>query len=259
MCSLPGNFNRGESRHGVSEICRMWVPNVPLFQDILELQANISIESDEPSNKKELHFMDIKLPDLPYDKSALEPHISARTLEYHHGKHHRAYVDKLNKAIEGTQYAGQTLEDIIQRSHKAGDTGVFNNAAQAWNHAFLWNSMSPHGGGAPQGALERSLENAFGSVGNFKKKFSAAAAGQFGSGWAWLVQERSGNLKIVTTANADTPIHSDATPLLTLDVWEHAYYLDYQNARPDYIDAFLQHLVNWDFAASNFEAARAAA
>ena len=198
--------------------------------------------------------MDIKLPDLPYDKSALEPHISSRTLDFHYGKHHRAYVDKLNKAIADTGYFGLTLEDIIKRSHKAGDGGVFNNAAQAWNHTFLWHSMSPQGGGMPQGALKSSIESAFGGFDKFREQFSAAAAGQFGSGWAWLVQEGSGNVKIVTTANADTPICGESTPLLTLDVWEHAYYLDYQNARPDYIAAFLDHLVNWDFAASNFKA-----
>jgi len=198
--------------------------------------------------------MSIALPQLPYAKSALEPHVSARTLDYHYGKHHSAYVDKLNAAIDGTDYAGLELKVIIRKAEKSGDTGIFNNAAQTWNHTFLWHSMSPQGGGEPGGALKEAIIESFGGVEAFRSQFSAAAVGQFGSGWAWLVKESSGELKITSTANADTPVTSDATPLLTLDVWEHAYYLDYQNARPGYIKAFLEHLVNWKFAAANFSA-----
>lgn len=194
--------------------------------------------------------MSFELPDLPYERDALEPHVSARTLEYHHGKHHKAYVDKLNAAIEGSDYAHMSLEDIIAKSEQAGDNGVFNNAAQAWNHDFLWKSMSPGGGGAPQGALMEAIEASFGGLDAFKKQFKDAAMGQFGSGWAWLVSD-SGRLAITSTPNAKTPLTGRATPLLTLDVWEHAYYLDFQNRRDSYIDSFLDHLVNWDFAASN--------
>ena len=202
--------------------------------------------------------MSIQLPELPYAADALEPHISARTLEFHHGKHHKAYVDKLNAAIAGTDYEGQTLEAIIASSHKASETGAFNNAAQAWNHTFLWNSMSPTGGGEPKGALGDAINSRYGSHEGFREKFKAAALGQFGSGWTWLVRN-GGVLDIVSTGNAETPLTDDLTPLLTLDVWEHAYYLDYQNKRDAYIDAFLDKLINWDFAAQNYEADRAAA
>ena len=202
--------------------------------------------------------MSIQLPDLPYAADALEPHVSARTLGFHHGKHHKTYVDKLNAAIAGSDYEGKTLEAIIAASHRAGDTGVFNNAAQAWNHTFLWNSMSPTGGGEPKGALAEAINSRFGDLAKFREKFKAAALGQFGSGWTWLVRN-GGVLDIVSTGNAETPLTDDLTPLLTLDVWEHAYYLDYQNKRDAYIDAFLENLVNWDFAAQNYEADRAAA
>jgi Fe-Mn family superoxide dismutase len=202
--------------------------------------------------------MSIQLPDLPYAADALEPHVSARTLGFHHGKHHKTYVDKLNAAIAGSDYEGKTLEAIIAASHRAGDTGVFNNAAQAWNHTFLWNSMSPTGGGEPAGALAEAINSRFGDLAAFREKFKAAALGQFGSGWTWLVRN-GGVLDIVSTGNAETPLTDDLTPLLTLDVWEHAYYLDYQNKRDAYIDAFLENLVNWDFAAQNYEAGRAAA
>ena len=202
--------------------------------------------------------MSITLPDLPYAADALEPHVSARTLEFHHGKHHKAYVDKLNAAIAGTDYEGQSLEDIIAAAHKAADKGVFNNAAQAWNHTFLWHSMSPNGGGKPEGALAEAINTRFGSLDGFREKFKASALGQFGSGWAWLVRN-GGVLDIISTGNAETPLTDDLTPLLTLDVWEHAYYLDYQNKRDAYIDAFLDELVNWDFASQNYEADRAAA
>lgn len=194
--------------------------------------------------------MTFKLPELEYDIDALEPYVSARTLEYHHGKHHRGYVDKLNKAIKDTGYAELPLESIIARSHGTTHINVYNNAAQAWNHAFLWQSMSPDGGGKPEGRLQELITSSFGGHEAFEKAFKAAASGQFGSGWAWLVMDH-GELKIVATANADTPLVNDQKPLLTLDVWEHAYYLDYQNDRGSYIDDFLQHLVNWEFAAAN--------
>ena len=196
--------------------------------------------------------MSIEHPALPYAIDALEPHISARTLEFHHGKHHKAYVDKLTAAIEGTNYESQSLESIIQSAHDAGDTGVFNNAAQAWNHTFLWDSMSPDGGGEPSGVLAQAIESKFGSLDDFRKAFKQAAMGQFGSGWAWLVRTSDG-VDIVATANADTPLVHGTKALLTLDVWEHAYYLDFQNKRDAYIDTFLDSLVNWEFAAKNYE------
>ncbi len=202
--------------------------------------------------------MTIALPDLPYSFDALEPHISADTLKLHYGKHHRGYVSKLNKAIADSDYADLTLEQIIAKSKDANDAGVFNNAAQAWNHTFLWHSMTPNGGGAPDGQLKESIESAFGSVSAFRDAFRDAATSQFGSGWVWLVND-SGRLDIVTTSNAGTPLVGDAIPLLTLDVWEHAYYLDYQNQRKRYVEKFLDHLINWEFAADNFAAERKAA
>ena len=197
--------------------------------------------------------MSIELPDLPYAADALEPHISARTFEFHHGKHHKAYVDKLNAAIGGTAYEGKSLEEIIAASSEASDAGIFNNAAQIWNHTFLWHSMSPNGGGAPSGALADAINEKFGDYDAFKTAFKNAAMGQFGSGWAWLVKTGEG-VDIVTTGNADTPLVSGPMPLLTLDVWEHAYYLDYQNKRDAYVDVFLDELANWEFAAKNFAA-----
>ncbi len=202
--------------------------------------------------------MSISFPDLPYAADALEPHVSAKTLGFHHGKHHKAYVDKLTAAIAGTEYEDQSLETIIHASHEASDTGVFKNAAQAWNHTFLWHSMSPDGGSGPSGPLADAIGESFGDLAGFRKKFKAAALGQFGSGWTWLNSTADG-LEIVSTGNADLPLIHGAIPLLTLDVWEHAYYLDYQNKRDAYIDAFLDELINWDFAAQNFEANRAAA
>jgi Fe-Mn family superoxide dismutase len=201
--------------------------------------------------------MSIELPDLPYAEDALEPHVSAKTLSFHYGKHHKAYVDKLNAAIAGSKYEGDALEKIIAASHAAGDTGVFNNAAQAWNHTFLWNSMSPQGGGAPEGGLADAINAKFGGLDGFKDKFKASAMGQFGSGWTWLVLE-DGDLDIVSTGNAKTPLTSGSNPLLTLDVWEHAYYLDYQNQRDRYVDTFLNELINWDLAASIYEASQSA-
>ncbi len=195
--------------------------------------------------------MSISLPDLPYAVDALEPHVSATTLEFHHGKHHKAYVDKLNAAIAGTAYESQSLEEIIAAAQDAGDAGIFNNAAQTWNHTFLWHSMTRHGGGKPTGELADAIEASFGDLDGFKAQFKQAAMGQFGSGWAWLVRTGEG-LEIVTTGNAETPLTGASTPLLTLDVWEHAYYLDYQNRRDAYIDTFLGELVNWEFAARNY-------
>lgn len=195
--------------------------------------------------------MPFELPDLPYDADALAPHVSAETLAVHHGKHHKAYVDKLNGLVEDGPFADRDLDAIIRAT--AGDAdnvAIFNNAAQAWNHGFYWHSMKPGGGGAPGGELGRRLERDFGGYEAFAEAFTAAATGQFGSGWAWLVQDSDG-LKVVSTGNAETPLTTAATPLLTLDVWEHAYYLDYQNRRPDYVATFLAELANWDFAAAN--------
>ena len=196
--------------------------------------------------------MPFTLPELPFAKNALEPHMSSRTFDFHYGKHHAGYVKKLNAGIDGTKFADMSLVDIIRATAKDGENiGVFNNAAQTWNHTFFWNSMSPNGGGEPTGALADKIQASFGSLDNFKDKFADAAASQFGSGWAWLV-ENNGQLEIWTTSNAKTPITEDGVkPLITLDVWEHAYYLDYQNGRPDFIRAFLDHLINWEFAARN--------
>lgn len=197
--------------------------------------------------------MSFALPDLPYERDALEPHISARTMDFHYGKHHRTYIDKLNKAIEGSKYDNMPLEEVIQASYESEDTPVFNNAAQAWNHTFFWDCMKAGGGGAPAGDLAERIDKELGGLDGFRTKFKEAATGQFGSGWAWLTASKDG-LAIVPTPNAHSPLTSDATPLITLDVWEHAYYLDYQNARDRFVDVFLEHLLNWDFAARNLEA-----
>jgi Fe-Mn family superoxide dismutase len=183
---------------------------------------------------------------LPYSKDALAPTISAETIEYHHGKHHATYVDKLNTAVEGTDLAGKSLEQVVKAT-LGKQPGVFNNAAQVWNHDFYWHSLSPQGGGAPTGKVAAAIDKSFGSFASFKEKFSAAAAAQFGSGWAWLVKDGD-NLAIETTANADTPVAHGKIAVLTLDVWEHAYYIDYRNARPKYIEAFWK-LVNWGHVA----------
>ncbi len=188
-----------------------------------------------------------ELPPLPYEKNALEPHISAETLEYHYGKHHAAYVSNLNKLISRTEFESASLEDIIMKAKG----GIFNNAAQVWNHTFYWNSLSPDGGGEPKGALANAITKAFGSFGDFKEKFSASAASNFGSGWTWLVKNANGEVEIANTSNAANPMTNRLTPLLTCDVWEHAYYIDYRNARPKYVEAFWN-LVNWDFAEKNF-------
>lgn len=200
--------------------------------------------------------MTILLPALPYPMEALEPHISARTLEFHYGKHHQAYVNNLNKLLEDSPLSGKSLEDIIHASAQKGDlTAVFNNAAQVWNHTFYWNSMKPNGGGEIPQDLKDLIISSFGDVASFEAAFKQAAVTQFGSGWAWLVYDE-GVLKVVKTSNADTPLTTTQVPLLTCDVWEHAYYIDYQNRRPDYVENYFSSLVNWEFAADNLNKAR---
>jgi len=189
--------------------------------------------------------MEHKLPALPYAKDALAPHISAETLEYHYGKHHAAYVTNLNKLILGSEYENASLEDIIRRA----TGGIFNNGAQVWNHTFYWNCLSPQGGGEPRGKLADQIKQQFGSLAQFKEKFSTAAVTTFGSGWAWLVRSADGGLAIASTSNAANPLREGHLPLLTCDVWEHAYYIDYRNARPKYVETFWS-LVNWDFVAA---------
>ena len=196
--------------------------------------------------------MTFTLTPLPYADDALEPSISARTLSFHHGKHHKAYVDKANGLIAGTPLETATPVEVIRRARSDGNEKLFNNAAQAWNHEFLWNSYAPDGGGAPSGALHAAIERDLGGMETFGEAFTKAATEHFGSGWAWLASDR-GTLKIVSTHDADTAlVHDGLTPLLVLDLWEHAYYLDYQNARPEYIKVFLSRLINWQFAAANF-------
>ena len=195
--------------------------------------------------------MAFSLPDLPYAKGALAPYLSQETLEYHHDKHHNAYVTNLNGLIDGTENANKSLEEIIL----VADGPLFNNAAQVWNHTFYWSCMKPGGGGAPAGDVAKAVDSAFGSLDDFKKELTAAATGQFGSGWAWLVLE-NGALKVTKTGNADLPLKHGQTALLTIDVWEHAYYIDYRNLRPKYVETYLTSLVNWDFVAENYAKAR---
>ncbi|HEY3290406.1 MAG TPA: superoxide dismutase [Anaerolineae bacterium] len=191
------------------------------------------------------------LPALPYTENALEPFYSARTISFHYGKHHKAYVDNLNKLVAGTDLDDKPLEDIIKATaNDASKVGVFNNAAQIWNHTFFWHGMKPGGGGKPTGALAQRIDQAFGSYEKFAEQFKAAAVGRFGSGWAWLIED-AGTLKIISTPNADNPLAHGQKALLTVDVWEHAYYLDFQNRRPDFVQTFLDKLVNWDFVAKN--------
>ena len=195
------------------------------------------------------------LPPLPYAEEALAPYISANTLGFHYGKHHQGYINKINGLVQNTEYARESLPEIIR--HTAGDpdkAAIFNNAAQAWNHAFYWKSMTPGGGGEPGAGLAKQIAADFGGFENFRKAFTEAAATLFGSGWAWIVLDK-GSLKVVKTANADTPLAHGQKPLAVIDVWEHAYYLDYQNRRTDYIAAYLDHLINWEFAAENFAGA----
>ena len=196
--------------------------------------------------------MTIKLPELPYAMDSLEPHISTDTMELHYGTHHRGYVDKLNKLIEGTHFEDMPLEQIIVSARESAEIDILNNAAQAWNHAFFWQSLSPTGQSEPVGRIRDLIEDEFGDIDEFKEKFRAAATTQFGSGWTWLVLD-AGKLRIMSTTNADSPIGTHMTPLLTLDVWEHAYYLDYQNERAKYVDAFLDKLIDWRFALDNVQ------
>ncbi|MEE2692911.1 MAG: superoxide dismutase [Pseudomonadota bacterium] len=197
--------------------------------------------------------MAVTLPPLPYARTALAPHVSEQTLDFHYGKHHQAYVDNLNKMIDGTALDKASLEEIIlEAAGKSDKQGVFNNAAQVWNHTFYWSSMKPNGGGAPSGDLAKAIDADLGGYEAFKEAFSQAGATQFGSGWAWLVVNKAGKIEVRKTPNAELPLtEKGVTPLLTMDVWEHAYYLDYQNKRPAYITTFLDKLVNWDFANEN--------
>ncbi len=199
--------------------------------------------------------MAFELPPLPYPATALQPHMSEQTLDFHHGKHHKTYVDTLNKLVEKTPKASMKLDAVILEAAKdPKQTALFNNAAQHWNHSFFWNCLSPKGGGKPSGAVAAAIDQSFGGLDGFKDAFKKAAVGQFGSGWAWLVADK-GHLKVIGTANADLPLAHGQKALLTCDVWEHAYYLDYQNRRPDFVQVFLDHLVNWDFATENLSKA----
>ncbi|GHT96779.1 superoxide dismutase [Betaproteobacteria bacterium] len=190
-----------------------------------------------------------QLPALPYAQDALQPHISKETIEYHYGKHHNTYVTNLNNLIKDTEYATLSLEEIIK---KAPAGGIYNNAAQVWNHTFFWNGIKPSGGGTPTGALADAINKKWGSFDEFKKAFQTSAAGNFGSGWTWLVKKADGSVDIVNTGAAGNPLTTGDKPLLTVDVWEHAYYIDYRNQRPKYLEAFVNSLINWDFAAKNF-------
>ena len=193
--------------------------------------------------------MEHQLPALPFALDALAPHMSRETLEFHHGKHHQAYVTNLNNLSKGTEFASMSLEEIVR---KAPAGGVFNNAAQIWNHSFFWNCLSPKGGGEPGGALLEAINKKWGGYAAFKEAFHKSAVGNFGSGWTWLVKKADGTVDIVNTGNAATPLTTSDKPLLTVDVWEHAYYIDFRNRRPDFVTTFLNHLVNWSFAESNF-------
>ncbi len=192
--------------------------------------------------------MEHKLPDLPYAKNALAPHISEETIEFHYGKHHQTYVTNLNNLIKGTEFENASLEDIVKKS----TGGIYNNSAQIWNHTFFWNGMKPNGGGVPTGSLAEAINKKWGSFDEFKKAFQASAVGNFGSGWTWLVKKADGSVDIVNMGAAGTPLTTGDKALLTIDVWEHAYYIDYRNLRAKFVEAFLNHLANWDFAAANF-------
>jgi Fe-Mn family superoxide dismutase len=192
--------------------------------------------------------MEHQLPALPYAKDALAPYISAETMEYHYGKHHQAYVTNLNNLIKGTEFENAPLEDIIRKS----SGGIYNNSAQVWNHSFFWNSMKPNGGGTPSGALADAINKKWGNFDEFAKAFQASAVGNFGSGWTWLVKKPDGSVDIVNMGAAGTPLTTGDTALLTIDVWEHAYYIDYRNLRAKFVEAFLNHLANWDFASANY-------
>jgi Fe-Mn family superoxide dismutase len=201
------------------------------------------------TNNNQETAMEHQLPPLPYPREALAPHMSAETFDYHYGKHHQAYVTNLNNLIKGTEYENLGLEAIIK---KAPAGGIYNNSAQVWNHSFFWNCMKPNGGGAPTGALADAIAKKWGSFDEFKKAFQTSAVGNFGSGWTWLVKKADGNVDIVNMGAAGTPLTTADKALLCVDVWEHAYYIDYRNLRPKYVETFLNHLVNWDFVAKNF-------
>ncbi len=232
-------------------ICEMWTTLLILAPLIAPAASNRpAAVVSQPAPEAAPAF---QLPPLPYAQAALEPQISARTMSFHYGKHHQAYLDNLNKLVAGTKWASQSLENIIRETAgAAGQAAVFNNAAQVWNHSFFWQSMKPAGGGKPNGRLLELIEKSFGSFERFKADFTAAGGAQFGSGWVWLVQEGDA-LKIVKTANADTPLARGQNALLTCDVWEHAYYLDYQNRRQDFVQVFLERLANWELAAARLK------
>jgi Fe-Mn family superoxide dismutase len=218
-----------------------------------ELKIRVDFPSGVRSNQTHTKgwqlAMAFELPNLPYSMDALKPHLSAETLEYHHGKHHKAYVDKLNDLVGGTKFASATLEEIV----KGAEPGtLLNNAQQHWNHSFYWKSLSPKGGGEPKGPLADAIKKTFEHFDAFKKKFSEIAAGHFGSGWAWLVRGKDGSIEVIATHDSGCPVREGQTPLITCDVWEHAYYIDYRNARPKYVDAYWK-MVNWDFASANFK------
>lgn len=194
--------------------------------------------------------MNIAQPKLPYELDALEPHVSKETMRYHFEKHHRGYFDKLEKLVAGTPYETLTLEEIIDRARESAQLDILNNALQVWNHRFLWSSMSPNGGQKPNGRISKLVEDSFGDIDTFKREFRDAALSVFGSGWTWLVEDR-GKLRIITSGNADSPVGTALTPLLVIDVWEHAYYIDHRNDRARFVDTFLSRLINWDFAAAN--------
>jgi len=222
-----------------------------LSPKFLALKSGLNASSGSKSSQEQNPSF-FKLPPLPYAENALEPYISTKTIGFHYGKHHQAYVDNINKLVQNTEFAKLSLEDIIKKTaDDSSKASVFNNAGQAWNHTFYWKSMKAGGGGSPGKKLADKISISFGSFDNFKKEFTGAAAALFGSGWVWLVVEGT-SLKIVRTGNADNPLTKAQIPLLTIDVWEHAYYLDYQNRRNDYIAAFVDHLINWDFAQENF-------
>ena len=223
-------------------------------RDFLAVAAGVTITAAVAGFPHIVHAAaPLALPSLPYADNALEPVISANTISFHYGKHHKTYVDNLNKLIVGTDLADMTLEKIVSAvAGKADKTAIFNNAAQTWNHAFYWKSMQPKGGGDPPAALKKKIEESFSSMDAFKKELANAAVSQFGSGWAWLVKDQD-KLTVIKTGNADTPIVQGKKPLLTIDVWEHAYYLDYQNRRADYVNAVIDKLINWNFAAENLE------
>lgn len=233
----------------LSPVFMLGACKIGTLSPFLKINNNLSLTTNTNGGKN----MPFELPALPYNRNALAPHISENTMNYHYGKHHQAYVTNLNNLVNGTDLANKTLEEIIKISfNDKSKIGIFNNAAQVWNHTFYWHSMKPNGGGKPHGEILDKINHDFGSFENFITEFKNAGATQFGSGWAWLVIEND-KLKVVKTSNAETPITSNAKPLITMDVWEHAYYLDFQNARTNYIDIFLNHLVNWDFALENLK------